>query len=177
MTPDGKVSSLTDGRGGKPGGKGASPKFGGVTGMACSPDGSLYVTDGRSLRKITLDGTVSTRVGEIVVKECAHGEGAQVPFVRGLAVDPRGAVYGAATGCRCVIKITPDGSVTTVLKAERPWAPIGVAVRDGDLYVLEHNNPAAEGPRDGVPRVRKMGRDGKVITLATVSREKEPAQR
>jgi hypothetical protein len=77
-------------------------------------------------------------------------------------------VYAAATSCHRIIKITPEGQVETVLKAERPWSPTGVAIHDSEVYVLEYTNangPATEGWR---PRVRKLGRDGKITTLATI---------
>jgi hypothetical protein len=86
-------------------------------------------------------------------------------------------VYAAATSCHCVIKITPGGKVETVLKAERPWSPTGVATQGRDVYVLEYTNangPATEGWR---PRVRKLGRDGKVTTLATISDEAKKQDR
>jgi hypothetical protein len=39
-----------------------------------------------------------------------------------------------------------------------------------DLYILEHTN-AKGGPNDGwLPRIRKLGRDGMVTTLATIAR-------
>jgi hypothetical protein len=67
-------------------------------------------------------------------------------------------------------KIAPDGKVESVLRAERPWSPTGVAVRDGAVYVLEYTN-ANGGPGEGwLPRVRRLGRDGRVTTLATISR-------
>jgi hypothetical protein len=93
------------------------------------------------------------------------------PFLRGLAVDPHGTVYAAAPGCRCVVRVTPDGQVEVVLKAERPWSPTGVAVRGEDVYVLEYSNPN-KGDHDAwLPRVRKLGRDGKVATLAVVTKK------
>src|SRR5256885_11517465 len=48
------------------------------------------------------------------------------PFLRGLAVDARGTVFAAATGCRAVVKITPDGQASVVMRAETPWSPTGV---------------------------------------------------
>ena len=89
------------------------------------------------------------------------------PSLRGLAVDARGVVYVAATGCRRVISITPDAKVATVLKSESPWAPCGVALHGNDLYVLEHINANSEAHEDWPPRVRRLGRDGKVTTLVT----------
>jgi sugar lactone lactonase YvrE len=93
---------------------------------------------------------------------------ASSPLLRGLGVDSRGNVYVAATSCHRVLKITPDGQVTSILKSERPWSPTGVAVSGEDIYVLEYTNangPATEGWR---PRVRKIARDNTVTTLATV---------
>ena len=84
-----------------------------------------------------------------------------------LAVDGRGTVYAAAAGCHCVVKMTANGKVETILKAERPWSPTGVAVKGDDLYVLEYTN-AHGPPREWRPRVRKLGRDGKVSTLASI---------
>jgi sugar lactone lactonase YvrE len=95
---------------------------------------------------------------------------AEEPFLRGLAVDAKGTVYVAATGCRSVLKITPDGKVSTVLKADRPWSPSGVAVHHEDVYVLEHISMNSDAHEDWPPRVRKLGRDGKITILATVSR-------
>jgi len=93
------------------------------------------------------------------------------PYLRGLDVTAKGTMYGAVTGCRCVVKITPDGKVDPILKAERPWTPTSVASHDGAVYVLEYTN-ANDGPDKGWrPRVRKLGRDGKVTTLVTVTRD------
>jgi hypothetical protein len=86
-------------------------------------------------------------------------------------VDAHGTVYAAATSCHRVLKIAPDGKVESVLRAERPWSPTGVAVHGGAVYVLEYTN-ANGGPDQGwLPRVRRLGRDGKVTTLATISRQ------
>ena len=49
------------------------------------------------------------------------------PYLRGLAITEAGVVYAAVNGCRCVVKITPEGKVETVLESERPWSPTGVA--------------------------------------------------
>jgi hypothetical protein len=87
--------------------------------------------------------------------------------LRGLAVDDRGTAYVAATGCRTVVKVTADGKVETLLKAERPWSPTGVALHGGTVYVLEYPNANGSDHDDWVPRVRKVDRAGKVSILAT----------
>jgi hypothetical protein len=149
----------------------------GITGLATGPDGSLYVACPSAILKVKMDGTFTTLVSPVVVKDCDEESKDRNPYLRGLAVDSRGTVYAAANGCHCVVKVTPGGKVETVLKAERPWSPTGVAVFGEDVYVLEYTN-SLEGPNEGEgwqPRVRKLGRDGKVTTLATVTRdEKKP---
>ena len=37
-----------------------------------------------------------------------------------------------------LLRITPDGQVTSILKSERPWSPTGVAVRGEDLCPRIH---------------------------------------
>ena len=147
----------------------------GITGMASGPDGILYVSCLTGIIKITTDGKFSTVANPVVVKDC-DPDGDSTPFLRGLDVDSRGALYAAACGCRCVVKITADGKVETVLKAERPWSPTGVAVHRDDVYVLEYTNANGHFTEGWLPRVRKLGRDGKVTTLATISKEQQDAQ-
>jgi len=62
---------------------------------------------------------------------------------------------------------SPEGKVSTVLKAESPWSPCGVALHGEDLYVLEHINANSEADEDWPPRVRKVSPDGKFRTLVT----------
>jgi hypothetical protein len=145
----------------------------GVTGLASGPDGSLYVACWTAVFNAKMDGTVKTLAHSINVKDCDedkadHNPANRLPFLRGLAVGPDGTVYAAATSCHCVIKITSNGAVETVLKAARPWSPTGLAIHGRDLYVLEYTNangPATEGWQ---PRVRKLGPDGVVSTLVTM---------
>jgi sugar lactone lactonase YvrE len=150
-----------------------------ITGLATGPDGSLYLAYPSAVFKVRMDGTFTTLVRPVVVKDCDEDlpDGATPsPYLRGLAVDLRGTVYAAATGYHCVVKITPGGKVETVLKAERPWSPTGVALFGGDLYVLEYINPIREPASSWVPRVRKLGRDGKVTILATLARDQEKSR-
>jgi len=91
--------------------------------------------------------------------------------LRGVAVDARGTVYAAATGSRCVVKITADSKLETLLRAEWPWSPTGVAVHDHELYVLEYTHADSNNHQEWLPRVRKLGRDGKITTLTALSKE------
>jgi hypothetical protein len=157
----------------------------GVTGLAAGPDGLLYVASPGSIFKLKLDGTMTPLAGaargaarssprdDPTVPDCDEDlpPNWRAPGFRGLDVEADGTVYAAATGCRCVVKITSAGKVGTVLKSERPWNPTGVALRAGDVYVLEWTN-ANGGADDGWrPRVRKLARDGTVSLLVEIKEE------
>lgn len=166
-TPDGKESVL------------ASNKiFEFISGIAVGADGSLYITEAsnanaNTIRKITMTGTVSI-IATFVGKSGNDLPLETVPsYCRGLVVDSTGNIYVAATGSRSVLKITPQGKVTTILQTTSPWTPTGVAVFHGEVYALEWHDVTPENLEvrsAWIPRVRKIGLDGKVTTLATVSR-------
>jgi hypothetical protein len=167
QSPDGVISIFP------PDGKRTTGKLG-ITGLAAGPDTALYVASPTGVVKLKTDGAFTTVADPIQLNDCDvdypdHNPRMPLPSLRGLAVDDQGTVFAAAVGCRAVVKITPDGKVETILKAERPWSPTGVAVHRGDIFVLEYTN--ANGSRDEGwrPRVRKLGRDGQVTTLLTVA--------
>ena len=166
LTPDGKLSRVAAGL------DKTSEKLGGIKGLAAGPDGSFYVTFPKAVHMITADGNFTAVAESVQVadgdKDVVEGfPKEELPYLRGLAVDARGTVYAAATGCRCVVKITADGKVETVLKAERPWSPTGIALQGDAIYVLEYPKQDDDHRADWVPRVRKIGRDGKATTLVT----------
>jgi hypothetical protein len=146
----------------------------GITGLAPGPNGELYIAEPSAVLKLKMDGTFTMLASPIELKDCDmeypdHALRIMLPSLRGLAVDADGTVFAAAVGCHAVVKISPEGKVTTALKAERPWSPTGVAVHRGDVYILEYTNAnGARGEGEGWrPRVRKLTRDGKVTVLFT----------
>ena len=170
QSPDGKIEVFP------PGGKKVTEKLG-ITGLAPGPDGSLYIAQPNAVLKLKMDGTFTTVASSIELKDCDveypdNNPNSLLPCLRGLAVDEDGTVFAAGVGCRAVVKISPDGKkIETVLKAERPWSPTGVAVHRGEVYVLEYTNANGGSGEGWRPRVRKLGRDGKVTTLVTVAPE------
>jgi hypothetical protein len=161
-TPDGRVSVLAGGAYGHADGQGAQAKFSSIVGMAFGPDGSLYLADDKSVRKVTMDGVVTTVANGIDPKGAV-----EVPAwggLMGLAVGAQGDVYVADYRNRLVLKVAPTtGAVTTVAQSEEGWSPTGVAAsRNGDLYILEFRRTP---PSTDTPRVRKLSPDGKISLL------------
>ena len=166
QSPSGEISIFP------PDGKQITGKLG-ITGLAPGPDGSLYIASSSAVMKLKMNGTFTTLVNPIALDDCDvdypdNNRNNLLPSLRGLAVDEQGTVFAAGVGCHRVVKISSDGkNVETVLKAERPWSPTGVAVHRGDVYVLEYTN-ANGSPNEGWrPRVRKLRPDGTVTTVVT----------
>jgi hypothetical protein len=157
----------------------------GVCGMACGPDGSIYLVSLDSLNKhegtgehvlfaIAMDGAIRTIAKQFITEKLpASEEVSEVrpQYCRGMAVDPQGNIFIAVTGSRCVMRITPKGEGRVVLRCQKPWSPTGVDVSNGVLYVLEYDDETPTEGRNWPPRVRKLNPDGKVSTLVTVKRQ------
>ena len=156
----------------------SDPIFQFVNGICSGPDSSLYITEASNaavttIRKITMTGKISTLATFIGSPGSNLPSGTTPSYCRGLAVDSTGDVFVAATGSRTVLKITPQGVVTTILQEHDPWTPTGIAVFHGELYVLEWHDvaPSLQEVREAwTPRIRRIEKDGKVTTLVTVSR-------
>ena len=84
-----------------------------------------------------------------------------------MAVDKSGTLYVAAMGCSSVLKVMPDGKMSTLLKGDEGWSPAGLAMYENDLYVLEYKNAGSASKKDWSPRVRKIAADGTVSTVGT----------
>lgn len=139
-------------------------------GLAAGPDGALYGTEATAVHRIAPNGTTSI-LARVSLRDCRRVPGDEevpLPNLRGLDVGADGAVYVAASGCGQLLRITPAGEVTTLLRAEHPWAPTGVAVAGRDLYVLEYFHTPGDDRREWLPRVRRRGSDGSVATVAQI---------
>jgi sugar lactone lactonase YvrE len=141
-------------------GPAASAQFDAPAGIAADPSGILYVTEARNhrVRKIDLDGTVSTLAGcgpsgVVASKKFRDGKGSLACFntPTGIAVGPDGRIFVSDTNNGCIRAITPDGLVTTFAGSGGPGSvdaadpllatfsgPRGLAFApDGSLYVVD----------------------------------------
>jgi len=138
-------------------------------GMAIATDGTLYFVHGANVSKLTTNGALTPLVRDVVL-ENASGKPAGATSLLGLAIDTQGNACVADHGNRRILKIAPGGEPTTLIRAEEGWFPTGVAVRGGDLFMLEESHTEAYQPLG--TRVRKLAPDGKVTVLATVAENK-----
>jgi sugar lactone lactonase YvrE len=139
------------------------------SGIVMDAAGILYVADstGTTIRRIALDGSVTTLAGSATNFGYADGTGAAARFsgIKGLAIDAAGVLYAADSGNLAIRKITSAGVVSTLTggpastgtatePALRPW---GVAVAaDGTVYVADNGNYS----------VRTVSTTGTVTTVA-----------
>jgi hypothetical protein len=171
-TPDGSVTTLAGNR--KAGDAYHQVALYNLGGMAFDTAGTLYFTDNSNVRKVTIDGTMTMVASNIALENQTQSavSDSQLTRLFGIAVDKEGNAFVADYGNRRVLKITPGGAVSTVTRAEQPWAPTGVALKDGNLYILEFGFTP---PSTYAPRVRKLSPDGKVTLLATIGPNGNPA--
>ena len=164
--PNGEVTILAGGLRGYRDGRRGEAQFSGIDGMAWATDGSLYVTDGVYVRRVTMDGTVTT-IGNGALTSQSYGED-----LMGLALAPGGSLYVADYSQRRVLQLMPDGNTRTILETGMFWSPTGITIVGEDLYVLEHlRMPLVILGDLGIgayARVRKVSPNGEVERIATV---------
>ena len=171
-TPGGIVSTLAGGAYGHKDGKAAAARFESVSAMTLAPDGSIYLTDALSVRRVALDGTVTTVATNLAARTSEDKPtlfgGADTSII-GLAVSSDGQVYVADAGNRRLLKIAKDGTVGVVYRLDPPYFPTGVfATRNGDVYVLEFSYTPPGTTNN--PRVRKISSDGQNRLLTSAGR-------
>jgi sugar lactone lactonase YvrE len=108
--PDDASSCLFRGNGGAAKAAGIGP----VSGVALGPDGSLHIADPQfnCIHKVGTDGIISMLAGSCPGPWQFHGVLLAGPM--GVAVDAAGNVYIADSGNERVLKLNPDGVMTTI---------------------------------------------------------------
>ena len=136
-------------------------KFSSPKGIAIGPDNCIYVADSvnNRIRKITLDGTVSTYAGSTYAYNVdgSIGENAKFMNPRGLSFDPSGNLYVANSDSSQILKISPTRVVTLFAGIGSNGSAEGNAVTVASFF----------GPCDV-----KVGLDGTTIYVADTSNNK-----
>lgn len=153
-------------------GAASTARFRGPGSVAIDSQGNMYVSDRENdrIRKITLDGTVSTFAGSGSTSFCTAGTGtgANIDTPGPIAVDTADNVY-VSCGVSRVLKITPAGVVSVIGGAggfgyldgaaagSQFRNPSGIAVdNSGNVYVADNSNH----------RIRMITPGGTVSTVA-----------
>ncbi len=176
--PDGAQTVLAgDDTSGRQDGQGAEARFTQINAMTMGPEAAIYVTDGDAVRKITLDGTVTTLASDLLTipPDDPFFDDGGFNDMHGLSVDTQGIIYVAYHGNRRLLQVTPDGTVSELYHAPAPWSPMGVATVGDDLYILETGWSGDIGHFG--PRLRKRSSDGTLITLGDIDPRKEMNRR
>ena len=167
ISPEGVVTTL----GGRPWSQSnpsegplADVQFSQPKSIAASSDGSVYLVDGRGLHKITPGGMVTTVYP------------ATINTNRGVAVDAAGNAYLADAWTHVVLKISPQGEISTFAgaidqygyedgpAAQARFSDLMDVTADaaGNVYVIDHTSSNLGFPGT----IRKITPNGMVTTLA-----------
>lgn len=95
---------------------GTAARFSGVHAIAVDADGNVFVADGMAVRRIAVNGSVTTLAGIPDVAGYVDGAGTAARFDMAsgeLAVAPNGDVYLGDCNNHVIRRITPGGMVTT----------------------------------------------------------------
>lgn len=129
-------------------GVGAAARFSSVRSIGFDGTNVIVLdSDQNALRRVSLDGTVSTLTATPAVRGAVDGSGAAARFnwSSSLSADADGALYAVDSIAHVVRKTTPDGNVTTIA------GKAGTAgVLDGAVATATFNEPVSVAAgRDG----------------------------
>jgi sugar lactone lactonase YvrE len=157
-------------------GRTTSAQFCNPKGIALDRRGNLWIADtgNHTVRRIDIDGRVSTVAGSPGVCGSADGRGGAARFCnpQDVGVDEWDNVYVVDTGNSTVRMIKSDGTVSTLAgqagrcgavdgstTVSRLCAPSGIAVEGNDLYIADTGNAT----------IRRINLDNVTSTVAGVA--------
>jgi len=158
-------------------GIGADALFSSPRSVTVDPAGNVFVADyyNHTIRKVTMDGKVSTVAGLAGSKGFADGVGAGARFYypMGIAADGAGNVFVADSTNQRIRKISSDGTVSTFAGSGVSGATDGFGTQasffvpsslavdpTGNIYVADSSNHL----------IRKISASGQVTTVAGSAR-------
>lgn len=156
----GERFELAGGPSGHRDGKGSGVRFFPIGAMTVAPDGTLLLTSGPTVRRLTADGRVKTvAAGSKWLKPRSSILQRLLGVVRGhlasITTDASGVIYVANAGRELVARVE-GGEATSFYESPRGWRPVGVSAQQDRIYVLEYG--------EGV-RVSVLDRRGKATSL------------
>jgi len=132
----------------------ATADFKDVRWMIATADGTLYLIDSGSLRRITPEGKVETIIAGLSSKNPAPDNVSQRHYLQGLWTDRDCNVYVAVSEEQAVVRVTPDRAVSVVARSPAFWHPSGgMFDREGNLWLLEYSTVNSV-------RVRRIDKSG-----------------
>jgi NHL repeat len=125
-------------------GPGSVATFDAPSGVACDQAGNIYVADmyNNKIRKISPDAVVSSLAGGDYYHygtQDGKGDSALFYVPTAIAVDPQGTVYTVDNENHLLRKITPDGTVTTLLGPEVPGLDDGNGIFSAGWLATDKN--------------------------------------
>lgn len=158
-----------DGVSGTDDGPGMYARFRMPFGITFNADGYLYVTTNQTVRRISLDGTVTTIAGSPADEYSSDGprEDAGIPGARGIVFDSQGNAFVAQQSA--IRKITPQGVVSTFAGnvTQSGWADgIGPAARLSTAAYIAIDANDNLFIAEGSAVIRKITPAAEVITIA-----------
>jgi len=157
-------------------GRSTTAQFCNPKGIVLDRRGNLWITDtgNHTVRRIDLDGNVTTVAGSPGVCGSADGRGGTARFCnpQDVGVDEWDNVYVVDTGNSTIRMINPKGEVSTLAgqagqcgaldgsaTVSRLCAPSGIAVEGNDLYIADTGNAT----------IRRINLDNVTSTVAGVA--------
>ncbi|HSG39815.1 MAG TPA: hypothetical protein VLE27_09275 [Thermoanaerobaculia bacterium] len=173
---DGRVVLLAGGVRGVCDGHCEEAGFEWVQDITVLQDGTLFLTDGGCIRRVTPEMDVTTLGGNPLGEKSRYRRSRLL----GIAVTDRD-VYAADYDFRHVWKVPrTDGAAREVYHAGRHWSPAGLICADNDLYILEHRPDSLLGkvlswigPWSRVRKADLSRPDEKPVVLVTFGRRRK----
>jgi hypothetical protein len=151
--PDGSVDRVAGG-------------FTAINGMAWAPDGGILATDGPYLKYVAQDGSIDTIGGGPLSESRGDVD------LGGVTTNGSGGAFAADSAGGRLLNVGRHAGVAVEYGADPPWVPSGVARDAHGLVVLEtlaaRWSALAELQIGPYLRVRRLGVDGQVVTLAVL---------
>lgn len=116
VAPEGRVTLFAGGTWGHADGRGREARFRSPGVMKMGADNCIYATEGGTVRRISLDGVVTTLAGPQQGFEDRDKDQPRASSLLGISLDVGGNVYAADWERHQVIRISPDGTISTILE-------------------------------------------------------------